>query len=121
MDTEKSRDKFRDFRQNMEQVCKLSSIKPTFDSATNSINCSFASQSDIEKYRKSNHIHGVMGKTQGYMDKKRVKSPTPEEIMKAEKRKSDEVRNAGIPLSHLSSIGSGLAAPAGSIEIAGEF
>lgn len=73
METEKSHDKFAYFKQNMEQVCKLSSIKPTFDSATNSINCSFASQSDIEKFRKTN-IQAFMGKTQN-MEQRRAKSP----------------------------------------------
>ena len=43
----------------MENFCKLSSIKPSFDSVTNSINCSFASQYDpqnaeLEKLKKSN-------------------------------------------------------------------
>lgn len=36
-------------KEKLENFCKLSSIKPSFDSATNSINCSFASAHDPER------------------------------------------------------------------------
>ena len=115
METEKSQDKFMAFQQNMEHVCRLSSIKPAFDSVSNSINCSFASQSDIEKFRKKNEVHAFMGKT---IDRKRVKSPTPAEIV----RISGEDQRAGVPVKHLASLedmGCGIASDAEPIEING--
>lgn len=99
----------------MEHVCRLSSIKPAFDSVSNSINCSFASQSDIEKFRKKNEVHAFMGKT---IDRKRVKSPTPAEIEKI----SGENQQAGTPINPLASledIGCGIASDVEPIGING--